>query len=569
MSDPDQTGEAAAGGPPLRLELTGPGGDPTRVTAVGPTVVVGRGADCGVRLDHAMVSRRHARLDRSADGHWHVTDLQSHNGTRVNDAPVADVALAVGDRVGIGPFTLRLDPPPNWASTLAAPAGRDDRLSVSDDGRVIRTLGEVQPPRLAVDQLRCLEDFGRAVLETPEPADRLTALCRLMLNPCFGGRWAVAVATPVGDDPRPLCPVQRAGGADQEPTRLSRSLLRAAHARGEPVIATNRPGGDPGDDGFELSIAADVSVMAAVAVPLDPARGTAGLLYATFPPEYGTGEWLALCALAVRHHRQAEVVWANIAANRKLAALEADVERARRVQDRLVPKRSVLPGLDVAVRFRPCHGVAGDYVDAVPLPDGRSLLVMADVSGKGLPAALVAMGLHTIVHAAARQWGRRGGGGLADLAAALDAHLVESLPPEAFVTLLAMAVDPATGAVEAVNAGHPPAVAFAPGTCRDVPADGDLMLGPFPQTLALQPDRLADGETMLLFTDGCFELFDAAGHMLGPAELCRQAAGRIVAAPDAATAADAVVALLDRWQGDGQASDDRTLLLVRRRSSIA
>jgi serine phosphatase RsbU (regulator of sigma subunit) len=91
------------------------------------------------------------------------------------------------------------------------------------------------------------------------------------------------------------------------------------------------------------------------------------------------------------------------------------------------------------------------------------------------------------------------------------------------------------------------------------------MLGPFPQALAVQPDQLAAGETLLLFTDGCFEVFDAAGRMLGPDDLCRLSAGRIASAPDAATAADAVVALLDDWQGTGEASDDRTLLLVRRR----
>ncbi len=129
-----------------------------------------------------------------------------------------------------------------------------------------------------------------------------------------------------------------------------------------------------------------------------------------------------------------------------------------------------------------------------------------------------------------------------------------------------MTVDPATGAIEAVNAGHPPAAAFGPaGAWRSVPADGDLMLGPFPQELAVQADRLADGETMLLFTDGCFEVFDAAGRMLGPDELCRLSAGGIASAPDAAAAADGVVALLDRWQGAGAASDDRTLMLVRRR----
>jgi sigma-B regulation protein RsbU (phosphoserine phosphatase) len=376
----------------------------------------------------------------------------------------------------------------------------------------------------------------------------------------------VAVTLPAGaDEAEPLCPIQQASESVAAETRLSRSLLRAARGRGEPVIATNRSagGGMVAEAEIELSIAAaGGTTMAAVAVPLDPTKGAAaGLLYATFPPEYGTGEWLALCALAVRQHRQAEAVWAHIAADRKLAALEADLERARRVQDRLVPRSCALPGLDVAIRFRPCLGVAGDYVDALPLPDGRSLLVVADVSGKGLPAALVAMGLHTLVHAAARRWVD-----LADLATALDAHLVESLPPESFVTLIALTVDPSTGAVEAVNAGHPAAAAFGPGGAfRSLPPDGDMMLGPFPQALAVQPDQLAAGETLLLFTDGCFEVFDAAGRMLGPDDLCRLSAGRIASAPDAATAADAVVALLDDWQGTGEASDDRTLLLVRRR----
>ena len=520
-----------------------------------------------------MVSRQHARLDRLPDGRWQVSDLKSHNGTLVNGAAVSTAVLAAGDAVQVGPFTLRIAGEASSATAMATMMSPSpSRLAVADDGRMIRTLREVQPPRLAVDQLRCLDDFGRAVLEMPDATERLSALCGLMLDPCFGGRWAVAVANAEGpgadgrdaDEPRPLCPMRQSPQPTAEPPRLSRSLLRAARSRGEPVIATNRPGADPTGSEIELSIAVDVTMMAAVAVPLDPARGAAGgLLYATFPPEYGTGEWLALCALAVRHHRQAETVWASIANNRKLAALEADLERARRVQDRLVPRSVHLPGLDVAIRFRPCLGVAGDYVDAVPLRDGRSLLVVADVSGKGLPAALVAMGLHTVVHAAARRWVD-----LADLAAALDDHLVESLPPETFVTLIAMTVDPASGAIEAINAGHPPAAAFGVGRCRSLPADGDMMLGPFPQTLAVQGEQLAVDETLLLFTDGCFEVFDAAGQMLGPDQLCSLSGGDVSAAPDAAAAADRVADLLDRWQGAGEPSDDRTLLVVRRRRRL-
>ena len=225
-----------------------------------------------------------------------------------------------------------------------------------------------------------------------------------------------------------------------------------------------------------------------------------------------------------------------------------------------------MPGLDTAVRFRPCHAVGGDYVDVLPLPDGRGLLVIADVVGKGLAAALMAMGVHTVVHSAARRWS-----GLADLAAALDAHLVETLPAGAFVTVLAMTVDPATGGVEAVNAGHPPAVIFGPGFAdrREVAArSGGFMLGPIPQVLTVIRDHLVVGQTMLLCTDGCYEVFDPAGEMLGHEELCRKASGPIgAAADDLGTAADAVAQLPDLWQSAGEPRDDRTVLLVRRRPS--
>ena len=492
-----------------------------------------------------------------------MLDLQSHNGTRVNEISTQRTTLTPGDVIGIGPFQLRvLQLPTTGALTTT---NRSSLLSVSDDGRLIRGLREVQPPRLAVDQLRRLNEFSQAMLDEPVADDRLRALCRLMIDPCFGGRWAVAVSTPVGAEPIPLCEIQHSSTADDPGAlRLSRSLLRAADTRGEPVIATNRPGSTgPGGD-FEMSIAPAVVVMAAVALPLASVSGeNMGLLYAAFPPEYGTGEWLALCSLAVGHYRQAEAIWANLERSRKLATLEAELERGRRVQERLVPRRCDLPGLDVAIRFQACHGVGGDYVDALPLPNGSGLLVMADVSGKGLPAAMVAMGLHTVVHAAVRRWVS-----LADLAASLDAHLFETIAAETFVTLTAMTLDPVTGEITTINAGHPPAAAFSKtGVWHSVGCDGDMMLGPFEQTLTLMGDRLEPDETLMLYTDGCFEIFDAAGEMLGPGRLSDQAAPLVAGAPNAGAAADAVIQFLDHWQGAGEATDDRTLLMVRRRSN--
>lgn len=533
-----------------------------RVVLKEQTALIGRAAECTVRLEHAMVSRAHARLNRAPDGRWRVVDLGSHNGTSVDGKPIqTETPVEADSQVGVGPFVLRLE-------LSAAPIGESQRFGLSDEAGIIRTLREIAPPKLAMAQLKCLDDFSRGLLAIADPDHRLTELCQLLLHPTMGGRWAVAVSVSATlDDPVMLCPLQKTAGTTDLP-RLPRGLIRAARSRHEPVLATNTASTSTTPN-VELSIGPDVMTMAAVALPLHdgkaaiPARQT-DLLCAAFPPEYGTGEWLALCALAVRHYQQAEGVWANITSARKLSALEADLERARRVQERLVPKTLLLPGLDLAIQFRPCHGVAGDYVDAILLRDGRSLLVIADVSGKGLAAAMVAMGLHTVVHAAARRWT-----GLADLAADLDSHLVESLPPDTFVTLMAVVLDPKTGAMEIINAGHPPAsVVDRTGRIREVPGDGDLMLGPFAQTLQVMTDSLADDETMMLFTDGCFELFDAGGAMLGPAGLFGRTAMPIANSADSHSAAEAVIDLLDTWQGTGEASDDRTLLMVRRTPAV-
>ena len=83
------------------------------------------------------------------------------------------------------------------------------------------------------------------------------------------------------------------------------------------------------------------------------------------------------------------------------AAIERELKQAAEIQVRLVPKPLKVGSTDIAVGFQPSRWVAGDYVDIVPLPDGRVLLLIADVCGKGMQAALVTMQLHTSVRTAA------------------------------------------------------------------------------------------------------------------------------------------------------------------------
>ena len=82
--------------PVVIAEVLGPSGTPVRLPLAGPSAVLGRAAGCGVRLDHGMVSRQHARLDLLPEGRWQVADLQSHDGTNVNGAAVTSAVLADG-----------------------------------------------------------------------------------------------------------------------------------------------------------------------------------------------------------------------------------------------------------------------------------------------------------------------------------------------------------------------------------------------------------------------------------------------------------------------------------------
>jgi phosphoserine phosphatase RsbU/P len=555
---------------PAHVDVLGPDGATTRVALAASPMIVGRVAECAVRLDHAMVSRQHARFEFK-DGRWHIVDLNSHNGVRLNKNGVRDHLLKSGDVIEIGPFTLTFRHRSlSGATVTSKPADAlTTSLAVNDTAVAIRSLREIQPPLIAVGHLNGLDEFSRLLMETPDAGERLTALCRLMVQSGFGGKWAAVVTVDkAGGDapPQVLTPLQFAPGSrhDQASPYLSRSLLQAASRRAEPVLASNAAGSGGGD--IALSIAPEVMRIAAIAVPL-PATPTRDpshldLLYAVFPPEYGTGEWLALCSLAVNHYRQAETIWANIEHNRKLAALEADLERARVVQDRLVPRQPELVGLDIAVRFKPCHAVGGDYVDVLPLPDGRALLVIADVCGKGLAAAMVAMGLHTLVHAAARRWA-----GLADLAFALSAHLNETLPSHSFVTLIALTLDPATGAVEIINGGHPASLIVGNvGASRRLGEATSTPLGSYPTPPDVETGTLEEGETMILFTDGCFELMSESGEMLSVSEFCGRAAEQIAAGgSDVAGAADRLSEALDKLQGSAPPSDDRTMLVIRRK----
>jgi serine phosphatase RsbU (regulator of sigma subunit) len=562
MSPENEMPTGADAGPPRHvLEVHPPQGATSRVPLVADRYVVGRVADAHIRLESELVSRSHAELLRDPFGRWWIRDLGSHNGTLVSGTRVKERMLRLGDVIEIGPFTLRLtgeeDLRDSRGMGTAAPVPIVDETTTSTTG-----LADLQPPRLAASHLSKLMAFGRRLIEVESADQRLRLLCDLMVSADFRGQWVAVLRLrkdAPDEPPRMLC--EPAVGPDLEDRRphISRGLLRAVLARGEPLLASNLPVG-PVD--VQLSLAASVQAMSAMVCPLRADAKVLDVLYIILPPQFGASEWLALAALAAEEFGQAEFAWASSRQAQAYARIEADLEQAAGIQKRLIPRDLSAPGLDVAIRFEPCRWIGGDYVDLVPMPDGRTLLAVADVCGKGMQAALVAASVHSLVHASVRT-----GAGPVGLMEVLNEHLAKHLPASSFVTLLAVAAAPGAEDLEIVNAGHPPAVIVdRAGGVRWTASGTNLPLGLGTDPFQAQAERLAAGEIMAMFTDGVTDLQAARRRRLGIPWIGEQirsiyAAGGVVAADDVA---ERLAAEVQRVLAGGLADDDRTFLLARR-----
>jgi len=363
-----------------------------------------------------------------------------------------------------------------------------------------------------------------------------------------------------------LCPPAASKAYAGGEPYISRSLLQALLTRNEPLLASNTRqaagGGGGGGGNLELSLAPEVATLATVACPIANTSRAMDVLYVVLPPEYGTTEWLALAVLGARQFQQAEATWSGRKLGEEHAAIERELGKARQIQLRLVPREIAVPGLEFAIGFKPCKWVGGDYVDVVPTPEHRTVLTVADVCGKGLPAALVAASLHTMVHTSIRA-----GLPLPDLMRNLNEYLCETLAPGSFVTMCALEVEAKTGRFEVINAGHPPALVLtADGTVQELQKEANCPLGLDTKPPLAEQGQLTPGQVLALYSDGLTELPMENGEMMGDEALtehlrtlCKASAGR-----SAAELAQGLTTILDQVQGDRMSSDDRTFLLVRR-----
>lgn len=192
--------------------------------------------------------------------------------------------------------------------------------------------------------------------------------------------------------------------------------------------------------------------------------------------------------------------------------MEREVELAASIQKAILPvSLPVVPGLRLAGGNRPTRQVGGDYYDVFPLPDGRTAFCVADVAGKGVPAAL----LVSTVHACLRILLDTGVADLPGFVSRVHRHLLGFSSTRKFVTLFFAVYDPLRHEVRYVNAGHNPGVLFAGQKTLLLPSGGPP-IGILPDSVfreSLVP--LAPDDTIVLYSDGITEAVNGADEEFG------------------------------------------------------
>jgi phosphoserine phosphatase RsbU/P len=231
-------------------------------------------------------------------------------------------------------------------------------------------------------------------------------------------------------------------------------------------------------------------------------------------------------------------------------------DEARMIQSALLPPGDPsLPGYKVEGNCVQVRAVGGDWYDYVPLDQNRVGIILGDVCGKGMAAALLMSATRSIV--------RRniaGGGSPAEVLRGVNASLRADFPPGRFVTLIYAVLDFQRHIMTFANAGHLPPLVRRGDDCSCVSTDSGLPLGIFDSDFSEGKVDMDGGASVVLYTDGIIETTDAAGNEYGISRLSR---ALVADSPSAHSLTNDVI----RYSGGQNLTDDATVVLVHRNAA--
>jgi sigma-B regulation protein RsbU (phosphoserine phosphatase) len=238
--------------------------------------------------------------------------------------------------------------------------------------------------------------------------------------------------------------------------------------------------------------------------------------------------------------------------------LETEVQLARQIQKTFLPEALPShPHWQMSARWRTARQVGGDFYDVIQFPNDRLGIFIADVADKGMPAALFMALTRTLVRAAVKETSSP-----AEALRRVNELLVPDTKQGMFVTVVYAVLDQTTGEFTYANAGHNPPLWVRRDSVERLTRTGIALGASEDAHMTERTIQLAEGESLLLYTDGLTEAFNLEGDMFGEERLLRALGWQVSVSAD--DMIKMVESALDDFAGDAPPSDDLTMLAVRR-----
>ena len=513
--------------------------------------------------DDIGLSRQHLAIAggiSGSSGHWTVEDLGSKNGTLLNGVRVEKpMPFRPGDRVSAGHLTIEFAGSDQANQNTVMFVENKEQFSntattvVANLGAVLGSPGDdlnkTTVMMQGTPQMRALIDAGRELAGHRPLAELFPLIMDLSTKAVRAGRGVLMTLD--GD-------------------QLN---VRAAHGAGFQISSTVRDRVLKGKDSLLIRDAqldqalrehmsiVEQKVRSMIAVPLQTNDRVIGLIYVDSPDAIRefTLEDLNLltvmaniAAIRIEHARLNEIEETE-------RAMAKEMHQAALIQQQLLGSAPAVEGMDIGAKTVASRAVGGDYYDFIKYADGRVAMMVGDVAGKGMPAALLMSSLQARVHVVFEEPDH-----LAQKMTRLNKGTCANCPDNRFITFFTCIADPKTGLVVYTNAGHnPPLVVRAKGGFETLQGAGGMILGILPMAQYQEASITLDsGDILVLFSDGVTEAVDPDDRDFGEERLANLVG--LMRDRPAAEIVEEVHRAVHAFTQGAPAADDITVVIARR-----
>ena len=531
---------------------------------------IGRSARSDICIPDAFASRLHAEIRKEGDGFW-LQDLGSANGTRYNGSVVTmPIPLTQGGRIQIGETVLEFEDERTQQkrnATLIA-----DNTEALDPSKTIALSREKLPTAEILESqfssrnelLGIISKVGIALLSSSGLNDTLNQVASLVFETVPAERCMIMLRDESEEGGMKIL-VARTRGKDEqiEEVRISRTVMDEVLKNGKSVLTSDAQH----DPRYASQTMALLGIRSVLAVPLSVQEHEIfGLVYADSPTYEAsfTEEHLniltTLASVASIRIENARLLEERFERER----MERELELATEIQQSFQPSSPpIIEGYEFQGISFSCYEIGGDYYDFIQRHDGKMMIALGDVSGKGTAAALLMSSVHAAIHAqtAAKN-------SLLETVTSVNQYLADNTPSNRFVTLFIAELDPATGKIAYINAGHnPPLIGRNDGTVEQL-GSGGFPLGIIPMAeYELGETYLKGDEALVIYSDGVSEAANLKGEEFGMERLTDVINKNLTRS--ASGIRDKIESSLSAFTQSAPAGDDITMVIVKRTREAA